>query len=107
MSSIIKPLALLFTLATTVGVLVHDTQLDRATLAAVVPVAFASFVAVDQVIKSSESHVHVERVHGPNTMASLRLSVARIQPRDDERRYIQSKRLYFGTTDSGYLWPSV
>ena len=107
MQSFIKPLALTFTLATTLGVLVHDTQLDRTALAVAIPISFASIAAMDQAMKSGESHVHVERVHGPNTLASLRMSVPRVQPRDDDRRYIQSKKLYFGTTDSGYLWPSV
>ncbi|MFZ2125991.1 MAG: hypothetical protein WAV04_00565 [Candidatus Microsaccharimonas sp.] len=104
---IINPLALLFTVTTTFGVLVHDTQLDRAALAAVVPVSFASFAAIDSVLKSGESHVHVERVHGPNTLATLRSTVPRVQPRDDDRRYIQSKKVYLGTAGSSYLWPSV
>ena len=108
MFPIINPTALAFTLFTTFGVLVHDTQLDRAALAAVVPVvSFASFAAFDSVMKSGDSHVHVERVHGPNTLATLRMSVPRIQPRDEDRRYIQSKKVYFGTGGASYLWPSV
>ena len=107
MLPIINPLALIFTLATTFGVLVHDTQLDRAALAAVIPVSFASFAAIDSVIKSADSHVHVERSTGPNSLATLRMSVPRVQPRDDDRRYIQTKKVFLGTGGTSYLWPSV
>jgi predicted transporter len=106
--SIIKPLPLIFTAVATFGVLVHDTQIDRATTVAIaLPTAFATFVAIDSVIKSSEQHVHVERVSMPSNLASLRATLPRIQPRDDDRRYIQTKKLNFGMTDSTQLWPST
>lgn len=105
---IINPLPLIFTIATTVGVLVHDMQIDRATTVALaLPTALATFAAVDSLTKSGEQHVHVERANMPNQLGALRTTLPRVQPRDDDRRYIQSKKLYFGTTDSGYLWPSV
>lgn len=107
MLPVLNPLPLIFTIATTFGVLVHDTQLDRAALAVVVPVSFASYAAIDSVIKSGENHLHVERTNGPHTLATLRATIPRVQPRDDDRRYIQSKRLYFGTGGSNYLWPSI
>jgi hypothetical protein len=104
----INPLPLIFTIAATFGVLVHDTQVDRATTVALaMPAAFATFAAVDSVIKSSEQHVHVERVAMPHHLASLGNSLPRIQPRDDDRRYVQSKKIAFGSMDSGYIWPSV
>jgi len=107
MLPLLNPLPLIFTIATTFGVLVHDTQIDRAALVAAVPVSFATFAAVDVLTKSGESHVHVERTHGPNTLASLRIAVPRVQPRDDDRRYIQTKKLYLGASDAVSLWPSV
>lgn len=106
MNPLINPLPFIFTIATTFGVLVHDMQIDRAALAAVVPISFASFAAVDALSKSGQ-HVHVERTHGPNSMASLRVAVPRVQPRDDDRRYIQTKKLYLGASDTVTLWPSV
>lgn len=106
MFSLTSPLPLLFTAIATFGVLVHDTQIDQAALVATVPVSFATYAVFDA-MKSADSHVHVERVHGPNTLATLRANIPRLQPRDDDRRYIQSKKLYFGSGDSGYLWPSV
>jgi hypothetical protein len=104
----INPLPLLFTVAATFGVLVHDTQIDRATTVALaLPAAFATFAAVDSAIKSSEHHVHVERVSMPSNLANLRVSIPRMQPRDDDRRYVQSKKVAFGSMDSGYIWPST
>lgn len=104
----INPFPLIFTIVATFGVLVHDTQVDRATAVALaLPTAFASFAAVDAAIKSSEQHVHVERVSAPKHLGSLQLSIPRIQPRDDDRRYIQSKKIAFGSSDSGIIWPSV
>lgn len=108
-STIIKPLPLIFTITATFGVIVHDTQIDRATTVALaLPTAFATFAAIDNVLKSSEHHVHVERVSLPRNFANLRNSaLPRIQPRDDDRRYVQSKKIAFGSMDSGYIWPSI
>lgn len=104
---IINPLPLIFTLATTFGVLVHDTQLDRATTVALaVPAAIASYAAVDQMNKNDQSHTHVERVSHQNAMG-LRMMVPRLQPRDDDRRYLSNKKVYFGAGEHISLWPSV
>lgn len=104
---IINPIPLLFTLATTFGVLVHDTQLDRAaTVALAVPAAIASYAAVDQMNKNDQSHTHVERV-SHQSMVGLRAMVPRLQPRDDDRRYLQNKKVILGAGEHISLWPSV
>ncbi|MFZ3009998.1 MAG: hypothetical protein WA030_03215 [Candidatus Microsaccharimonas sp.] len=106
-SIIINPIPLLFTIATTFGVLIHDTQLDRAAKVALsMPVAFATYAAADAAIKSSE-HVHVERVSIPANLASLRSMTPRLQPRDDNHRYAESKKLHYSGGDNGYAWPSI
>lgn len=108
LASLIKPLPLLFTIAVTVGVLVHDTQIDRAAKTALaLPGALASFVAIDSLFKASEHHVHVERASMPGHLTSIRANLPRLQPREDDRRYIQNKKLYFGGGDTNYIWPSV
>lgn len=108
LQTLINPAALLFTAVTTFGVLVHDTQVDRATTVALAATSsFVSFIAIDSALKSSENHVHVERASAPRHINALRATLPRVQPRDDDRRYLQSKRLYFGTGDTNYLWPSV
>ncbi|MEO6109499.1 MAG: hypothetical protein ABIP50_00605 [Candidatus Saccharimonadales bacterium] len=107
--ALINPLPLVFTLVTTFGVLVHDTQIDRATtLAVVVPASYATFAALDTATRLSDDHIHVERFSTSTHLASLIRSVPRIQPRDeDDHHYIQSKKVNFGSNYNGYLWPSV
>jgi len=105
---IVKPSLLLFTSVAAFGVLVHDMQVDRAaTVAMALPAAIASYAAIDTVLKSSEHHVHVERTSAPKHINALRMTLPRIQPRDDERRYTQGKKLVYTTGDTNYIWPSV
>lgn len=110
MLQLINPLVLLFTLTTAFGVLIHDTQVDRTAVAYVVPVIFAGSAMIDTSVKISEgsAHVHVKRVHGPKGYAStIRSSLPRLQPRDDDRRHIQSKRLIYSGGNDNYIWPSI
>jgi hypothetical protein len=105
LQNIINSFAIAFTVATTAGVLVHDTQIDRATTVALaLPAAVASLAAVDSAIKSGDAHVHVERV---SLNHALRASVPRLQPRDDDRRYVQTKRMSLNVGDNSVIWPSV
>ena len=97
----------LFIITATLGVLVHDTQIDRATTVALAaPAAFATFAAVDVLTKSTD-HIHTERASMPKHLASIRATLPRIQPRDDDRRYVQSKKLQFTTGGNNYIWPSI
>jgi hypothetical protein len=108
LQTFIKPLPLIFTLATAAGVLLHDTQVDRATSAAIAmpAVAAVTYMAIDNATKTNE-HIHVERAHAAHQKMTLRASLPRLQPRDDDRRYQLSKKLYFGGADNEYIWPSV
>ena len=101
LQTIINPTLIAFTLFTTTGVLVHDTQVDRAaSLALALPSALALYGATDKFADSA--HTHVERVHGPNKHVTPRL-----QPRDDDVRYFTNKRVAFGGNDATSLWPST
>lgn len=107
LATFIKPLPLIFTLATTLGVMVHDTQIDRATTVALVaPMAFIGYAAVDTAIKSSDPHVHVERASVGHHLASLRSTLPRLQPREDGRN-TQAKKLFYNNSDNSIIWPSV
>ena len=92
-----------FIIATALGVLMHDTQVDHASSVALNPAHYSSFAVADAVSKSSE-HVHVERVSVGGGSSS---NIAKIQPRDDDRRYIQSKKFALSGGDSLGLWPST
>lgn len=104
----INSLIVTFTLATSFGVLVHDTQVDRAaSLALALPTALVTYAAVDTAIKYGDAHVHVERVSGPKHLSDVRNSIPRLNPRDDEHPYYLSKKMAFGDNDSIGLWPSI
>lgn len=109
MQNFIKPLPVIITLITTAGILMHDMHIDKATTIAVAPVALmATAGAMDKVI-SQNYHTHVERASLPKFNTSFRSSLPNVQPpRDDDRRYIQNKKLLFmGGGDAVSLWPSV
>jgi hypothetical protein len=96
-----KPLPIALTLLTVLGVLMHDTQLDKATTVAIaLPAVLASYGVADAVARSSE-HVHVERV-------SITAQQPRVQPRNsDDKKYMTQKRLSANLLGSEYSWPSV
>jgi len=104
----INTIPLVFTLLTAFGVMVHDTKIDSATsLALTAPIALVTYASVDALMKSGDSHVHVEKISGPKQLSNLKVTTPRIQPRDDDRRYIQTKKVFFGGSDNVSLWPSV
>ena len=96
------PLPLIIALATGFGVLIHDTQIDKATATAIaLPALLATYGASDISFKLNDPHTHTERV-------SVAGSHPRVQPRSgDDKKYISLKK--FGTTSFGgdYSWPSV
>lgn len=97
-----------FTLATTAGVVLHDTQIDRAATAAVaLPAVMATAAATDFGIKTNDAHTHVERASAPKHLVGLRSTLPRLQARDDDRRYQLQKKVYFGGSETPSLWPSV
>lgn len=99
---IINPLPIALTLATSFGVLLHDTQLDRATTTALtLPAIVAAYGAADIGLKLSDGHTHTERV-------SLGASQPRIQPRGhDDKKYMLNKKLHINSSGSDYSWPSI
>ena len=102
-----KSLSLSLVFATAFGVLAHDTQVDQAAVVAMAaPAALAGFALADMASKSNE-HVHVEKVSVGSHINAARVYVPKIQPRDDDRRYIQTKKQAFYAGGGTSLWPSV
>ena len=101
MSPIVNPLPFLFIIATTLGVVMHDTQVDKATTVAVTnPAQFANYVSADAASKSND-HVHVERVSmNYNANAVNPDKVPKIQPRNDHIQYVQVKKRSHSDGDS-------
>lgn len=109
MLTLLKPLPIAIVFITTLGILMHDTKTDSATLMVIAePGSSAHFASVNSISKSNE-HVHVEKasVGSQNRATSLRLSTPRMQARDDHSQYVQSKKSMHAGGDGVSLWPSV
>ncbi len=105
----INPTPILITLVTVFGILMHDMHIDKATTAALtIPSTSAASTETVEKVISPSYHTHVERTSLPRAGA-FRTTLPNVQPpRDDDRRYIQNKKLCFaGGTDTAPLWPSV
>ena len=104
-----NPLTLAIVLSTSLGILAHDTQIDKAAVLAVaVPASFSALYLADAFSKSSD-HVHVERASADN-QGSARMGFPKTQTRDDDHKYIQEKKCESngGNDDDDYiLWPSI
>jgi hypothetical protein len=106
MTVLIKPLSYMFVLATTLGVVMHDTQVDKATNIALNPVLYANISAREATAKSGD-HVHVDRFSASNQGNSVRASLPKTPPRDEDRRYVQSKKSALSDGDTARIWPSA
>lgn len=106
MTALLKPLSFMFVMATTFGVVMHDTQIDKATNFALNPVQYTNYSAREATAKSGD-HVHVDRFAVPSKGIPVGSALPKIQPRDDDRRYIQSKRSALSDGDTVRLWPSA
>lgn len=106
LSILIKPLPLLFTLATATGVLLHDTRIDRAaSIAFALPTAIIGYAALDSLTSKRGDHVHTDITTG--FQRHLKSTAPSMQPRNEnDREFIQQKRL-LGSDDNDIVWPSV
>ena len=107
MTPITQTFPIFFALATTFGVLMHDTQIDKATTVAIVnPIASTNYAAAE--VSKSNDHVHVEKVSVYHQeVGASKSNVPKIPPRDDNHRFMQSKKSISNGGDSPSLWPSV
>lgn len=104
----LNPLPILLTLMTSFGVLMHDTQVDRATSTALtLPSGFSNYSAADTPIKLSDPHVHTERINVQNNIEQLHTTQARLQTRDDDKKYVSVKKYVSDGMGSGYHWPAI
>jgi len=96
---------IVFILAVTAGLLLHDMRIDKAaTVALALPAALATYGAAHMV--SGSEHIHVERVAFSNQSRVFHSTLPKITPRDNSDRYIQPKKT-IANGDSTSLWPSV
>lgn len=96
------PLPIIIALTTGFGVLIHDTQIDKATATAIaLPALLATYGAADISLKLNDPHTHSERV-------SVAGAHPRVQPRSgDDKKYISLKKFGANSLSGDYSWPSV
>ncbi|OGL22553.1 hypothetical protein A2707_04520 [Candidatus Saccharibacteria bacterium RIFCSPHIGHO2_01_FULL_45_15] len=106
--TIIRHTAIGLALSTTLGVLIHDTKIDKATTVALsVPVLAASVdMGMTHFKLGGEAHTHVERVSLSNAVRDLQPGTPRIQPRDDAKKFHLQKNVAKGVhAFDGYYMP--
>lgn len=100
----IKPLAFIFTIATSVGVLVHDTHIDKASVIALsAPAIIASYGLAHGVELKANEHTHSETVS-----ENLKRMVAG-QPRlhtrfGEDKGYVTPKKSVFNTSNDDQIF---
>lgn len=106
---LINPIPLLLTLSAAFGVLIHDTQVDRAASTIMsTPVAIVSSGESGVSSKMNDLHVHSERVSVPQNVDELKTSQPRTKPRDgDDKKYVVQKKSSLSLYGSEYIWPSI
>ena len=107
MQKIINLAPIVFILAVSTGILVHDLRIDKvATVAFALPAVLATYGAAHLV--GGSEHIHVERVAFSNQSRVFHSSLPKVTPRDNQDRYIQAKKSFSaGGNDNTSLWPSV
>jgi hypothetical protein len=108
MTSLVNPIPLVLVIATTFGVLMHDTKVDKLATAAIANPSLHSAYGASEVARTNE-HVHVEKVSvgGQAHANTARFINPRTQVRDDDHRYVQAKKSPHNGGDSNGLWPSI
>ena len=97
-SDFINVLTLLTSLVTASSVFLHDTQLDKAAVAATA-LPTTTIVYEEQGSKQlnfSEAHTHVERVSFSQAVKDLGSGSPRIQPRSDDKKHLLQNRVARG-----------
>jgi len=96
-SNFANSLALLVSLVTASSVLLHDTRIDRAAMAASsLPLPTAYEESNASKLLSSEAHTHVERVSVSQAVKDFSGNTPRIQPRNEDKKHMMQKRVARG-----------
>lgn len=93
----------------TLGVMVHDTTIDKAAIHLLtLPAILASGYLGGETLKvgNEQQHTHVERAAFGQAMKEINGDQPRIKPRSTDRKYLSEKRVPKGTdVADGYYIP--
>ena len=96
-SALLNPLAILISLSTATGVLVHDMHIDAAASAVVaMPATIGNYDISSKLAGFGDAHTHVERGAMAQAIINLQGQNPRIQPRVEDKKYLLQKRVMRG-----------
>lgn len=97
-NSILNPIAILISLTTASGILVHDTKIDKvASVALSAPAVIATYDAPSKLASfGGEAHTHVERASFSQTVNTLNAHTPSLQPRTDDKKHLMQKHVTRG-----------
>lgn len=99
LSIFLTPLSIFLSLSTATGVLVHDTRVDKAAMAALsAPSQVASGQADSKLVNiSGDAHTHTERHSLSQAVRDLKADNPRVHPRSQaDKKYLSQKNLGLG-----------
>jgi hypothetical protein len=96
-TSFLNPLAIIMSLSTLLGVLVHDTRIDKVTsVALTAPALTSSYDANTKGISfATDLHTHVERTSVGHAIDFSGHNLL-VKPRDDDKKYATPKHVTRG-----------
>ena len=96
-TTILNSLSIMLSLSTASGVLIHDTKIDKATAAAIAPLAVtANYETTDKLKISGDPHTHSERGSLSQAVRDLKQQNPRLLPRAvEDRKHIVQRKLPF------------
>lgn len=94
--TIINQFAIMLSLSTATGVVIHDTKVDKAFVSTVYSSAASKTAAPTNLVKMNDLHTHVERGSIAQFVHEMKSSAPRINPRDDVKKHMTQKHVVRG-----------
>jgi len=102
-----NPISIIVSLSVLVGVVIHDTQIDKLTTAVIgVPAVIATYEGFNKAVEKSEPHTHTERVSLSQVVRNMNAQNNRTQSRlFEDKKYMSFKNVARGHNafDNCYL----
>lgn len=92
LATILNSLAVLMSLTTATGIVVHDTHIDGASSALLsLPSVAGNTDDTPASRLTSDLHTHIERLSFSQAVRNLQGTSPRLQPRNEDKKYAQQK----------------
>lgn len=92
---LLNPLAILVSLSTATGVLIHDTHIDQVASAMSLPSVMANVDTSKTVHLGGADHTHVERASASQILLHVN-GTPKVQPRTNDKKHLLQKRVMRG-----------